>query len=302
VSGDGQVAEPGTTLSAPIVVMAADGSGHILPNRVVTFTVASGGGSVSPTVVSTDANGLAQTTWTLGATPGTQTLNVSAPAVTSTILTVSATAGKPPLVFLGEPSYYYYYGSSPPSSLGIGQYAPVWVGPSTVAAVPSPLTVSFSHNGAPHTTVPASVTIPTGETFSQFQITATSAGTDAIVASAPGYTAATLSISVGLGTINLAWSGSPKVGSVNEAYLCVLSPDYRHVFLASPATLSLAPSSNIKFLSEEPPGAVTTSVTIPADQNNCAHLLLQGLSAGLASVTITSPNYTTLTASINVLP
>jgi hypothetical protein len=302
VSGDGQTAEPGTTLSAPIVVMAADASGHALPNRAVTFTVTSGGGSVSPTAATTDVNGRAQTTWTLGATAGMQTLNVSAPAVTSTVVTVSATAGKPPLVFIGEPSYYYYYGSSPPSSVGIGQYTSVWVGPSTLAAVPSPLTVSLSHDGVPHTTVPSSVTIPTGDTFSQFQITGTSAGTDVIVASAPGYSAATLSISVGLGTISLAWSGSPKVGATNEAYLCVLSPDSRQVFLASPATLSIAPGSNIKFLSGEPPNAVITSVTIPADQNNCAHLFLQGLSAGLASVTITSPNYTTLTTSITVVP
>jgi hypothetical protein len=158
-------------------------------------------------------------------------------------------------MLLGDPSYYYYYyyGANFPSSVGIGQSAHLWVGPSTFAPLPSPLTVSLSHVGAPHITLPSSVTIPTGGTFSQFQITGTSAGTDTIVASAPGYSAATVSISVGLGTIDLSYGGGPyaKVSATNEVFVCALSPDEGQVSLVSPARRSRHASPDISLPSPQ---------------------------------------------------
>jgi hypothetical protein len=304
VSGDGQTGDPGTTLSAPIVVIAADATNHPLPNRAVTFSVSSGGGSVSPPSAVTDDQGLAQATWKLGATVGPQTLSVSAPSVTTTVLTVSAMAGKPPLLFIGDPTYFYYYGSNAPSSIGIGQYAYVWVGPSTFASLAAALTVSLSHVGTSHTTVPATVTIPTGGTFSQFQITGTSAGTDVVVGSAPGYAPATLSITVALGTIGLTVAGAtpPSVGATNEVYLCALAPDGDSNWaVASPTTFSLTPSANIKFLTPDGSNTVIASVTIPADQS-CTYFLVQGISAGPASIAVSSPNYKSVVTQINVTP
>ena len=292
VSGDGQMADPGTTLPAPIVVIASDGSGHALPNRAITFAVASGGGSVSPAAVATDANGLAQTTWKLRPTVGTQTLTVSAPAVTNTVLTVSATSGKPPLLFVGvDPSYYYYYGSALPQSLGIGQYKNIWVGPSTFSPVPAPLTISLSHDGGARTSVPSTVTIPTGETFSQFTVTGTSTGADAIVASAPGYSQATFSIAVDLGTISFGVVDLPPALAVavsKDVTICANAPDGNWVFLSAPITLSLTAGTNVKFVTIDVPGTTVTSVTIPAN-DNCAYLLVQGVAAGSASVTLSSP-------------
>ncbi len=109
--------------------------GHVLPNRAVTFTVTSGGGSVSPTAATTDVNGRAQTTWTLGATAGMQTLNVERASRHVHGCDRERDGWQAPLVFLGDPSYYYYYyGSNFPSSVGIGQYTRLWVGPSTFAS------------------------------------------------------------------------------------------------------------------------------------------------------------------------
>jgi adhesin/invasin len=78
VSGDGQSALPGATLSSPltVVVQAQDGSG--VQGVTVTFAVASGGGTISATSATSDAQGLAQTSLTLGATAGQNTVTASA--------------------------------------------------------------------------------------------------------------------------------------------------------------------------------------------------------------------------------
>ncbi|MBU7587107.1 MAG: DUF4082 domain-containing protein [Nostoc sp. TH1S01] len=69
VSGDNQTGTVGSTLPTPLVVQVKDGSGNPQPGVTVNFAVTSGGGSVSPTSVITDANGQANTILTLGSIP-----------------------------------------------------------------------------------------------------------------------------------------------------------------------------------------------------------------------------------------
>ncbi len=66
VSGDNQSGIVGQPLAAPLVVRVDDQSGNAMSGVSVTFGVAQGGGTVSPTSATTDASGLAQATWTLG--------------------------------------------------------------------------------------------------------------------------------------------------------------------------------------------------------------------------------------------
>jgi adhesin/invasin len=64
----------------------------------VSFSVASGGGSIAGGTTTTDANGVATLgSWTLGTTAGTNTLTVTSPGVSGSPLTVTATgtAGAP---------------------------------------------------------------------------------------------------------------------------------------------------------------------------------------------------------------
>ena len=91
VSGGGQTGVAGAVLAQPLVVKvtAADGIGA--PGVTVNFAVATGGGSVSASVVS-DANGLAQTTWKLGPTSGPQSVTAFAGTLTNSPLTFAATA------------------------------------------------------------------------------------------------------------------------------------------------------------------------------------------------------------------
>ena len=69
VSGNEQVALPGTTLPQPLVVEVVDGGGNAVVGAAVTWLVTAGGGSLDPGTGTTDENGRASTSWTLG--PGT---------------------------------------------------------------------------------------------------------------------------------------------------------------------------------------------------------------------------------------
>ncbi|MEP7227740.1 MAG: Ig-like domain-containing protein [Gemmatimonadales bacterium] len=75
VSGNDQRARPGTALENPLVVELLDGAGNAVPNRAVTWVVATGGGSADPVTSTTDAEGRASTEWTLGPDEGRNTLN-----------------------------------------------------------------------------------------------------------------------------------------------------------------------------------------------------------------------------------
>jgi len=57
VSGDNQGGPAGAALADSIVVRVVDGDGNGVPGRAVAFAIAGGGGSVSPTSVTSDANG-----------------------------------------------------------------------------------------------------------------------------------------------------------------------------------------------------------------------------------------------------
>jgi adhesin/invasin len=96
VSGSGQSALTGHALAQPIVVQVANGTAGVSGVNV-TFAVASGNGSVSPTTVATDATGRAQTTWTMGTAAGTETMTVTAAGAGGS-LTVTANATVAPTI------------------------------------------------------------------------------------------------------------------------------------------------------------------------------------------------------------
>ena len=77
ISGDGQQGEPGAALAQPLVVEVRDQNGNPLAGAQVTFAVTAGGGTLSATTATTDADGRALTTLTLGRTPGTTTVRAT---------------------------------------------------------------------------------------------------------------------------------------------------------------------------------------------------------------------------------
>jgi hypothetical protein len=75
VSGNNQTGEPGEELREPLVVRLVDRDGNGVPGRAVTWIVGAGEGQVTPGTSSTNGNGEAETRWTLGSSPGLNTLN-----------------------------------------------------------------------------------------------------------------------------------------------------------------------------------------------------------------------------------
>ena len=77
ISGYNQQGASGETLAQPFVVAVQDENGSALEGVQVTFTVTEGGGTLSSTTSTTDANGQAATTLTLGSEPGTNTVEAT---------------------------------------------------------------------------------------------------------------------------------------------------------------------------------------------------------------------------------
>ena len=94
ISGDNQSVLTGEALADPFVVEVRDQNGDPMEGVTVTFIVSAGGGSLSDTSVDTDANGLAQSTLTLGSEPGTNTVEASVEEITETV-TFNAEASFP---------------------------------------------------------------------------------------------------------------------------------------------------------------------------------------------------------------
>ncbi len=98
-AGDGQTADAGTDVAVPPEVVVTDVSGNGVSGVNVTFAVASGGGTVVPTTpIATDVNGnAAVNSWTLGTTPGTNTVTATSGSLNGSPVTFTATgvAGAP---------------------------------------------------------------------------------------------------------------------------------------------------------------------------------------------------------------
>jgi len=91
VSGDGQTGTIGTPVASPLIVQLKDGTGNPVAGQPVVFKVTGSNGTLSgvaiagnnggPTlVVNSDANGMAQVTWTLGMRAGAGNNTVKATA------------------------------------------------------------------------------------------------------------------------------------------------------------------------------------------------------------------------------
>ena len=95
ISGDNQTGVVGEALTNPFVVEVRDGKDTRLAGVTVTFAVLTGGGTLSATTGTTDANGQAESTLTLGSDPGANTVEVRAENIDETV-TFNAEAILPP--------------------------------------------------------------------------------------------------------------------------------------------------------------------------------------------------------------
>ena len=93
VSGNNQTGPVGEDLAQPFVIRVTfEGSGNPAPGVRITFRVTQGGGSLSTTSATTDDDGRAQTTLTLGDTPGLNEVEVALTSSAVAVATFKATA------------------------------------------------------------------------------------------------------------------------------------------------------------------------------------------------------------------
>ena len=86
VSGDNQAGISGAVLAKPFVVEVRAENLSVLEGISVTFTVVAGDGTLSATHATTDANGQAESRFTLGASLGTHTVSVAAAGVGQSVV------------------------------------------------------------------------------------------------------------------------------------------------------------------------------------------------------------------------
>jgi uncharacterized repeat protein (TIGR01451 family) len=90
VSGDQQKALVGQAVAAPFIVRATDGNGLPVPGVSVTFQTVTGGGELNAGTATTDSQGRASATLTLGAAPGSNTVTATAGALAGSPVTFHA--------------------------------------------------------------------------------------------------------------------------------------------------------------------------------------------------------------------
>ncbi|HSW28457.1 MAG TPA: FG-GAP-like repeat-containing protein [Longimicrobiales bacterium] len=92
-SGDQQSGVVGATLKDSLMVRVTDAQGRPYAGAAVAWAVASGGGSVGQGSTTSDASGHARTTWTLGTTPGTNTVTAAISGLQPVTFSATAAAG-----------------------------------------------------------------------------------------------------------------------------------------------------------------------------------------------------------------
>lgn len=100
VQGTNQAVQGGKELPNAIVLRVLTNDGKPVEKVSIGFTVATGGGSVTPGSVLTDANGEARTKWVLGPTAAEQTLKAEVAGIDP--VTISATAIVPTDIIIAQ--------------------------------------------------------------------------------------------------------------------------------------------------------------------------------------------------------
>jgi hypothetical protein len=105
ISGDLQTGVVGTQLTLPVAAKVMDSGGNPMSGIVVDFSVTLGGGSRSIINATTDMNGLAAATWTIGTVAGAlQSLEVSSSSLATLTFTATSVAGTPQKFMISGPA------------------------------------------------------------------------------------------------------------------------------------------------------------------------------------------------------
>lgn len=213
VGGGNQTVPPSTTLPDSVVVRVTDTFGFARAGVTVNWSVASGGGAVSPTSSVTDANGRAATQWTVGAA-GFQQIRAQAGSLEPISIAATILAGGgAPVLFLPVDAV----------SVSTGRTRPVTI--FLTNPTPAPLTVDFTMRSGVATWGAAQLVIPTGGTQLTALISGVTAGlTTAVVSSSAGTDSMVVNVDSAAALIDLPLSFGALVGDTIRTFVLLEEP------------------------------------------------------------------------------
>jgi hypothetical protein len=91
VKSSDQTAPTNTQLTEPLSVLVTNQFGQPVANVVVSWTIVSGGGTLSESSNRTDAGGVSRVNYTTGATPGTVTIQAQTSGIPPVTFTITVT-------------------------------------------------------------------------------------------------------------------------------------------------------------------------------------------------------------------
>lgn len=239
-SGNAQIGAVSEVLTKPLVVKAAASDGAGVAGVSVTFAVETGGGSVGSATVTTDATGLASTTWTMGAATGAQTVTASTAGLTGSPLTFTATARSVAPVRLA-------FTAGPPATVAAGAV----IGPVTVTALDAQGDVAKTFTGT--------VTLALGADSPSAPLLGTLTATAVAGVASFG----DLRLNVPQSGYVLAASSSGLRGVTSDAFTVIAGPAQRIAFGSYPVTGATAGVTidRIQVIARDAGGNVATSFT-----------------------------------------
>lgn len=287
ISGDAQTGYVSQPLAAPIVVRVTDALGAPVAGVTVNFAVTGGAGALTGASPVTSAAGDALLGgWTLGATPGTNTVTATVDGVPSVTFTATGTLPPPEiqLSVLGS----NVVGFERAGTLNVRLLQPAPAGGLTVAVTSaSPAILSIA--------APGTVSFTAGQTLRTIEVSGLTIGDASVVGSAPGYAPDTLVVPVSLNLISL-----PATLNVPLAQTRSLP-----VQLSAPAP---AGGVAVVITSSDPSVArpLVDTVIVAAGAQS-VNATIEGTGLGVATLVATNPNYAldqsvaSVTAGLNIV-
>lgn len=271
ISGDSQTDSAGRQLPQPLVAEVRDSFANPVPN--IAYSWAANDGTLGTPTGTTNAQGRATTTWTLGQLQATPTATITA-ATRQTVFTATT--------LFGQPTILLSWSGIP--GVGIGLTATVNVNVNTAPQSRLAIALASSNTGFFTVTAPDTVYINAGTTSGTKVITGVSAGTATLTGSAPGYSSGTLTVDVQNRSISLPPTLNVPYGQTASLPIQLPAP---------------APAGGVTFtvVSDDPShiSVATPTVTIAAG-GQAANATLNGVLPGAAVITVANPAYVTGTS------
>lgn len=220
VQGDAQSAIAGQPVPLNPVVRATDAFGNAVSSEAVSFTVASGGGSVSANWVVTDGAGLASVEYTLGEVSGLNQLIASTTAGATALFSATAISKTPVAIALSGESNLVAGICSAAYSVQLlddsGASASTYT--NRVISLSGEASGVFYSDGA-CTSVASSVTIAAGQSSAQFYFRDTAVESVTLASQATGLSLGSVAVSISAAAASrLAFSVSPSSWSIQDAF------------------------------------------------------------------------------------